>query len=265
MTNNAVSIMGILNCTPDSFFDGGVFSPDDLLAKALTLKREGCQCLDIGGESTRPGAHPVTLEEELERVIPVIKKIRQISSMAISVDTTKSEVARQALKEGVQMINDVSGLTFDKQMADVVAESGCQVVIMHSRGNSQNMNQLTQYTSFMEEVVDELQCRIDLALRQGVQKKQIWVDPGFGFAKTTQQNWDLLHHLEKIKKMGYPLLVALSRKKFLSKETEPASERLQQTLAANLTAIQKGADMIRVHDVAAHVTLLQGRQKGNTP
>jgi len=248
-------LMGILNCTPDSFYDGCPSTEEEHIKRALQMESMGAEWIDIGGESTRPKAEPVSLDQELQRVIPVVQQLRKKSSVKISIDTSKSEVARQAMAAGAQMVNDVSGLSADPKMADIVARSGCQVVIMHSRGNPQTMDEQCQYTDLIQDVLKELDLRVQKALKEGVKSEKIWIDPGFGFAKSEEQNWELLRHLGEFKKLGYPLLVGLSRKRFLGGATP--NERLVQTLAANFWALQNGADVLRVHDVGEHREMMR--------
>ena len=243
-------LMGIVNATPDSFYDG---NPQNnlasLMAKCKDYLREGADILDVGGESTRPSAQPVSAEEELARVIPLIKEIRKTWPKApLSLDTVKIPVALAGLKEGVNIINDVSG-TPDKEMFRLVKDFNAQIVVMHTRGTPQTMQSQTEYVDLLGEVKAFLSAKIEEALSCGINKENIIVDVGFGFAKTRAQNYELLKHLAFFKDLGVRMLVGLSRKTFLSQKCEGAPKRKAQTLAANLVALQNGADILRVHDV----------------
>ncbi len=251
-------IMGILNCTPDSFSDGGDYtSVTALVERALKMEEEGAHIIDIGGESTRPQANPVSAEEELTRVIPVIEEIRKKSDIPMSIDTTKAVVARAALKAGANLVNDVSALE-DPHMANVIKDEKIPVILMHRRGNPQTMQSLATYHHVVDEVRDELNNRIEKAQKEGIEKKYIWIDPGFGFSKKGQDNLRLLQNLEKVKQLGYPLVVGVSRKSFIGDligETDP-KKRDNATLILHHFALLKGADVLRVHDVAATQILL---------
>ena len=254
-------IMGILNVTPDSFSDGGQFlSVDDALAQAERMIAEGADIIDVGGESTRPGGEPVSLEEEIERVVPVIEALASRVSTPISVDTTKSEVARAALEAGAAIVNDISALRFDFYIADAVARAGAGLVLMHSRGTPATMHRLPPVADVMEEVVSSLRASINMAERRGVQPESIAIDPGIGFGKTQEQNIELLARLDELIAVfpAYPLLIGTSRKSFIGRilageggTPAPASERLYGTLATIVAAVLKGANIIRVHDVKA--------------
>lgn len=243
-------LMGIVNATPDSFYDGDPQNNlSSLFAKCKDYVQSGADILDIGGESTRPGATPVSEEEELARVLPLIQKVRQVfPAVPVSLDTFKIPVAREGLKNGVQIVNDVSG-TPDKEMFYLVKEYEARLVIMHSRGNPQNMQSLTEYKDLLGEIKEFLASKISQALSCGLTKEQLIIDPGFGFAKTREQNYMLLKHLDVFKELGVTLLAGLSRKTFLSQQCEKPPKRKAQTLAANLVALQNGADILRVHDV----------------
>lgn len=244
-------IMGIINATPDSFYDG---NPENnleaLLAKCKQYLEDGADILDIGGESTRPGATPVSAEEELARTLPLIQTLRKLyPQVTLSQDTFKIPVALEGLKAGVQIINDVSG-TPDKEMFNIVKDFNARLVITHSRGTPQTMQTLTDYNDLLQEVRDFLDERIRAAQAAGLRKENLLIDPGFGFAKTREQNYRLLNHLDFFKPLGVPMLIGLSHKKFLGlKGGEKAPKRKAQTLAANLVALQGGADILRVHDV----------------
>ena len=243
-------IMGIVNATPDSFYDGDPQNNlDKLLAKCQSHLDDGADILDIGGESTRPGATPISAEEELDRTLELIKQARKRWPQAvISQDTFKIPVALEGLKAGVNIINDVSG-TPDEDMFKLVKDFGAQIVIMHSRGNPQTMQTLTQYEDILSEIKDFLMNKIARAQRYGLSKNQIIVDPGFGFAKTREQNYKLLAHAATFADLGVRLLIGLSHKKFLSQPNERPPKRKTQTLCANFVALAAGADILRVHDV----------------
>ncbi|MBI4412116.1 MAG: dihydropteroate synthase [Deltaproteobacteria bacterium] len=249
-------IMGILNCTPDSFLDGGKYSGVSALAdRAFQMENEGADIIDIGGESTRPGAAPVEIDEELRRTIPVIEAIRKRSGAAgipISIDTTKARVAMEAVTAGATMINDVSGFRADPEMAVVAAEMKVPVVLMHSRGTPQTMQTMTDYRNVVDDVMAELKQSVDRAHKAGLKKDQILIDPGFGFAKTFEQNIEMLRNLKRFREMGYPIMIGLSRKNFVGIMTgeEKASGRLAGSLALAFYAAMQGIDILRVHDVA---------------
>jgi dihydropteroate synthase len=254
-------IMGILNVTPDSFSDGGEFlTVDNALAHAEQMISEGADIIDVGGESTRPGGEPVSVEEEIERVVPVIEALSQRVATPISVDTTKSEVARAALAAGAAIVNDISALRFDFYIADAVARAGAGLVLMHSRGTPATMHRLPPVADVMDEVVSSLRASIHMAERRGVLSESIVIDPGIGFGKTQEQNLELLARLDELIAAfpAYPLLIGTSRKSFIGRiladETgtpAPASERLHGTMATITAAVLKGAHIIRVHDVKA--------------
>ncbi len=245
-------VMGILNVTPDSFSDGGRFLDlDDAVAHGMLLATEGASIIDVGGESTRPGSERVAEDEEKRRVLPVIEKLAELTDAIISVDTVKPGVAREAVLAGASMINDVSTLRGGKALAEVAAEAGATLVIMHSRGTPADMQRRTSYGDVVAEVIAELKRSVDVARRAGVAKEQIWLDPGIGFAKTVSQNLALLKHIDRLVDLGYPVLVGPSRKSFIGQLTgADVSERLGGTLAAVTAAILKGARAVRVHDVA---------------
>ena len=243
-------LMGIVNATPDSFYDG---NPQHdlaaLLKKCADYLDEGADILDIGGESTRPGATPVPAEEELARVLPLIQAAHQKwPKIPLSLDTVKIPVALEGLKNGVQIINDVSG-TPDPDLFGVVKDFNAQLVITHSRGTPQTMQTLTDYNDLLGEIHDFLAQKIAQAEKCGLTKNQLIIDVGFGFAKTRAQNYALLKHLQDFKNLGVRLLVGLSRKTFLAQKRELPPKRKAQTLAAHLVALQNGADILRVHDV----------------
>lgn len=243
-TGERTIIMGILNVTPDSFSDGGKFIEFDASIKqALQMAEDGADIIDIGGESTRPGYRPVPLEEELSRVIPVIRQLKKEIEVPISIDSYKARVAKEALEAGAVMVNDVWGLKADPEMAAVVSSFRVPVCIMHNRKN-------TDYKDLLTDIAIDLQASVDLAYDAGVSPEQIIIDPGIGFAKNWEENLEVMNRLEEFKGMGFPLLMGVSRKSTIGKILNlPAEERLEGTAAAVAMSIAKGADIIRVHDV----------------
>lgn len=246
-----VLVVGIVNVTPDSFFPGARW-PDRqaAIAAGLSLVADGADVLDVGGESSRPGAAPISAQEEMDRVLPVIRGLRAETESILSVDTTKAAVAREALAEGASMVNDISALRSEQEMTDVVASSGAVVVLMHMQGTPQTMQIAPRYHDVVEEVSRFLLDRAAAAEASGIASDRIVLDPGIGFGKTQQHNVDLLRRLSTLCSYGYPVMVGVSRKAFLGGTRGlPASDRLEATIAANTAAILRGASMIRVHDV----------------
>ncbi|MBT9130538.1 MAG: Dihydropteroate synthase [candidate division WS2 bacterium] len=237
-------IMGILNVTPDSFFDGGIFAdPAQALKHARRMAEEGADIIDVGGESTRPGSLPVTAEQEITRIIPVLKMLKAELDIPISVDTYRAKTAEAAIKAGVDMINDVWGLKADPNMAGVIAGYGVPVCIMHNSSSS-------EYRSLIDDIVAGLHQGIEAAHKAGVKDENIVIDPGIGFGKSGDQNIEVIARLERFKAMGYPLLLGASRKSFIGRVLDlPVNERLEGTLAVTVLGIAKGADVVRVHDV----------------
>lgn len=238
-------IMGILNVTPDSFSDGGrFFDIDTALKHAVQMVEEGAHIIDVGGEATRPGfAVPISAEEEIDRVIPVIQRLSKEISLPVSIDTYKAKTAELAVKAGAHMINDIWGLKKDPEMADAVASCKVPVCIMHNRTN-------TEYGNLMEDIIHELDESIGLAIRAGIKDENIILDPGIGFGKTWEQNLTVMRNLEMLKKFGYPVLLGASRKNFIGKTLGlEVHDRLEGTLAVTSIGIIKGADIVRVHDV----------------
>lgn len=246
-------IMGIVNTTPDSFSDGGQFlDPMEAVDRALQLEAEGAGILDVGGESTRPGATPVPEIEEVRRVLPVIEKIVARSSLPISVDTTKAEVARLALAAGAEIVNDISGLTFDPRMPEVCAAAQAGVLCMHIQGTPQTMQQAPTYTEVVTEVVGFLRRRLEELRRAGIPPERVALDPGIGFGKTAAHNLELLRHIHSLRDLGRPLCIGHSRKRFLQKLLgRDVDERLFGTVGVSVAVALQGAELIRVHDVAA--------------
>lgn len=247
-------IMGILNVTPDSFSDGGRFaSHERAVARAFELIAAGADILDIGGESTRPGSDPVPLEVELERVVPVIKAVRDKNRIPISIDTNKAEVAAQALSAGADIINDISSLAFDAGMARVAAESGAPLILMHMLGTPRTMQVNPRYESVISEIIAFMEERIRFAVKNGVAREQIIIDPGIGFGKTVTHNLRIIRNLDSFACIDRPILLAASRKGFIGKVLRrPAVERELGTAIVNAFGIAAGAHILRVHDVAFH-------------
>ncbi|MBN2324427.1 MAG: dihydropteroate synthase [Spirochaetes bacterium] len=243
--------MGIINVSPDSFFSGSrVYNTKRAVVRALRFEDLGADIIDVGGESTRPGASGIGIDEEKRRVLPVLEGIRKRSNVTLSVDTYKPDVAAEAIERGAAIVNDISGLRFEDGVGEVVSQAGVYIVLMHMRGRPRNMQQYTEYGNLIEDISGELDVSIDRAIEAGISKSRIIIDPGIGFAKTAEQNLQIIKHLELFKKKGYPLLVGLSRKSFLGASTGLKPEdRLVPTIAANAIAILHGADIIRVHDV----------------
>lgn len=255
---NRTHVMGIVNVTPDSFSDGGKFSSTELaVAHALELIEEGADILDIGGESTRPGAMPVSLDEELSRVIPVIEALSRVATVPISIDTYKPEVMRAAIAVGADIVNDVCALQEDGAL-DAVAESNAGVCLMHMQGTPQTMQLNPEYADVVAEVKHFLMRRVDAVIARGVSHERVLLDPGFGFGKTTAHNIALIRHLDAIADIGLPLLVGLSRKSVLGKIAGgDEAQRLHSGLAASVISAMKGAKIVRVHDVKATVDALK--------
>lgn len=251
-------VMGILNVTPDSFSDGGLHNQkDQAIAYARQMIDAGATVIDVGGESTRPGASTVAITEEIQRVIPVIAELAQYD-VVISVDTSQPEVIREAVKVGAHIWNDVRALTRPNAL-QTAAELDIPVIIMHMRGEPTTMNQLDQYQDVTLDVIKELQQRVNQAIQAGVKPENIMIDPGFGFAKNAQQNLKLLNEFYKLNAMGYPILSALSRKRFIGEALggADAQNRAVGSVAAHLMSIQQGACMVRAHDVKAMSDAIQ--------
>jgi dihydropteroate synthase len=257
-------VMGVLNVTPDSFSDGGRYANlDAALAHGLRMRQEGAHIVDVGGESTRPGADRVDARTEAGRVVPVIRELAA-AGVAVSVDTTRAAVADAALEAGAAAVNDVSGGLADPDMARVVAAAGCPWVLMHWRGHSRRMQDLAEYQDVVKEVRDELRQRVDSALAAGVGADRIILDPGLGFAKRAEHNWRLAAHLDEIIALGYPVLVGASRKSYLGTlladdagHPRPVDQREAATIATSVLAVIAGAWGVRVHDVIATVDALK--------
>jgi dihydropteroate synthase len=255
-------IMGVVNVTPDSFSDGGLFlDADAAVEHGRRLAAEGAHILDVGGESTRPGAGPVAEDEELRRVLPVIERLANDAGapdVRISIDTTKSAVARAALDAGAGIVNDVSAFRFDPGLAGLVAESQADCCLMHMLGEPRTMQQDPRYEDVVSEVKAFLEERLAFAMGEGVAEKRVWLDPGIGFGKTLEHNLELLRRLDEIVAIGRPVVVGTSRKSFLGKLAggRDEGERLPGTIATNVLALERGATVFRVHDVAQNADAL---------
>ena len=246
--------MGILNVTPDSFADGGKHDTyEKAVARGLEMIAEGVDIIDIGGESTRPGADRVTALEEQRRVIPVIEKLSQ-AGIPISIDTMNAQTAELAITAGASFVNDVSGGLADGLMHEVVAEMGCPYILMHWRGHSKDMNNRAIYGDVVKDVIAELNIQIDAALRSGIAKNNLIIDPGLGFAKDAAQNWEILNRIDEITDLGFPVLIGGSRKRFLGGETP--DEREAATIALTQTLLAKNIWAVRVHSVSPHKKLV---------
>jgi dihydropteroate synthase len=250
--------MGVLNVTPDSFSDGGDFlDPASAIAHARELEAEGADLVDVGGESTRPGAEPVSEAVELERVMPVIEALGA-EAIPLSIDTYKAAVARGALAAGASFVNDVTALRGDAEMAGVVADAGVDVCLVHMRGEPRSMQEDPRYDDVVSEVRAFLEDRLDWAVAEGISEERVWLDPGIGFGKTLEHNLELIRRLDEIVTVGRPVVFGASRKRFLGKLTgRDERERVSGTVAANVLALERGAAMFRVHDVGPTVDALR--------
>ena len=242
-------VMGILNVTPDSFSDGGRYHViEQAVAHARQLVTDGAEAIDVGGESTRPGAKAVTAEEEIERVVPVIRQLKREVNVPISIDTYKPEVARAAIEAGADIINDVWGSKWgDRSMGQVAQSYNVPIILMHNRENR-------EYKHFIEEVISDLRESIEVVRAAGVRDDQIWIDPGIGFAKDYNQNLELMNRLDMVTSLGYPVLLGTSRKSFIGQTLDlPTDERVEGTIATTCLGIIKGCEWVRVHDVKENV------------
>lgn len=257
--NRSFYVLGIVNTTPDSFYDGGNFNDTDRAFKqALKLIEEGADIIDVGGESSRPGAEPVSVEEELERVIPLITRLNSECNTVISIDTVKAEVARAALDAGASIVNDISGGRRDPEMIPLVSSQNCYTVIMHSRKTPKDMQRSPYYENVVEEVLAELQESVERFLSAGLKKDRVILDPGIGFAKRVEDNLALLKASDKFIESGYELLIGTSRKSFIGALTDrDAEDRLSGSLASIASPFLQGARFFRVHDVKETVDFLK--------
>jgi dihydropteroate synthase len=247
--------MGILNVTPDSFADGGRhFTFEHAVQRGLQMIEEGVDIIDVGGESTRPGAERVSEEEELRRVVPVIKALAG-KGAEISVDTMRASTAKIAVEAGATIVNDVSGGAADPAMFETVAALGCKYTLMHWRGHSKDMNSLAQYGDVVEDVISEVTIQLDKAIAAGIKRENIILDPGLGFAKDADHNWEILNRLDEFVALGYPVLIGHSRKRFIGGETP--DDREAGTLEISKSLVGKGIWAVRVHSVAPHVELVK--------
>ena len=244
-------IMGILNVTPDSFSDGGCYlGVAAAIDHAKEMAKDGADVIDVGGESSRPGASPASAEEELARVLPVVEGLVDEVSVLVSIDTCKSEVARRALETGAHIVNDITALQGDAEMAKVVAEMGAGVILMHMRGTPRTMQQSPVYDDVVSDISSWLQRRIEYAETEGIPPDRIVVDPGIGFGKTVDHNLEILRRLDEFRHLNKPILIGTSRKSFIGKILDlPVNSRIEGTAATITWAIAHGADMVRVHDV----------------
>jgi dihydropteroate synthase len=252
-------IMGIVNVTPDSFSDGGLFlDADAAVEHGRRLAAEGAAILDVGGESTRPGAEPVGADEELRRVVPVVERLAEDGPARVSIDTTKAAVARGALDAGATIVNDVSAFRFDPELAGLVAERGVDCCLMHMLGEPRTMQTDPRYEDVVSEVKAFLEERLAVAVAAGVPEERVWLDPGIGFGKTVEHNLELLRRLDEIVAIGRPVVVGTSRKSFLGKLAggRDEGERLPGTIATNVLALERGATVFRVHDVVQNADAL---------
>jgi len=247
-----VLLMGILNVTPDSFSDGGIyFDPYKAADRALEMEEEGADIIDIGGESTRPGSKPISVKEELKRVLPVIERLKGKLKIPISIDTYKAEVAKQAIEAGACIVNDISGLKFDHRMASIVAEHKVAVILMHIKGTPKDMQKNPKYNNLLKEIYDYLKDSIKIATEHGISDDRIIIDPGIGFGKSVEDNLKIIKYLDKFSELGKPILVGPSRKSFIGTILGglPPLKRIEGTAAAVAISVLKGANIIRVHDI----------------
>lgn len=246
-------IMGILNVTPDSFSDGGdFFKNQQAMKQAEQLVKDGAAIIDVGGESTRPGAQKISVDEEIDRVLPVVERLKQEFDVLVSIDTYKARVAKVAVSEaGADIVNDISALSFCEDMAETVAQLDVPVIMMHIKGSPDNMQKDPHYVNLIPELIDYFHDRIDYAYSKGIKKEKIIIDPGIGFGKRLQDNIEIIKRLKEFKAFELPILMGLSRKSFLGKlagEEDPKAREIE-TVAADLIAVMNGADIIRVHNV----------------
>jgi dihydropteroate synthase len=248
-----IQLMGILNVTPDSFYDGGSFvTPERALQHAEEMIQDGADILDIGGESSRPGSEQVSLQEEIDRVCPVVEKIANRYDILVSIDTTKAKVADECLKLGAHIINDISGLQFDRDMAKVVAKHDAYLVLMHMQGTPQTMQLEVTYNDLLQDIIHFFEASKKDAYAAGIGNEKIILDPGIGFGKSLGNNYTILQHIPSFKALGNPLLIGLSRKSLIGNLYNSDVDRLPGTIALNTVSVYLGADIIRVHDVKAH-------------
>jgi len=244
-------IMGIINTTPDSFSDGGKYnSASEAIDFAYELLREGADIIDIGGESSRPGADPISAEEEIKRISPLLSELVKNTESTVSIDTYKSSTANYALNNGACLVNDISGLSFDKEMVDIVIRHNASIVIMHMKGTPKTMQKNPNYDNVIDEICDFLTNQVDFAINKGVSSDKIIIDPGIGFGKTLNDNYEIIAKLSQICDLGHPVLVGPSRKSFIGTTLdEPVEKRLEGSVTAAAMCYHSGAKILRVHDV----------------
>ena len=248
-------VMGILNVTPDSFADGGLhYDTEIAIARGMEMIDEGVDIIDVGGESTRPGADRVSEDEEQARVLPVIRALAE-SKVAISIDTMRASTARLAVAAGASIVNDVSGGAADPDMFATVADLGCKYTLMHWRGHSKDMNSLAIYGDVVADVIEEVTVQLDKALAAGIKREDIILDPGIGFAKDSEHNWEILNRIEEFVALGYPVLIGHSRKRFLGGDSPDGRE--EATVAVTQSLVGKGIWAVRVHGVKANVEVVK--------
>jgi dihydropteroate synthase len=261
------SVMGVVNITPDSFSDGGVnLDADDAVTSARRMAADGAALIDIGGESTRPGSGGVTAEEELRRVLPVLEAVA--GELTVSIDTAKAEVARAAIERGAQLVNDVTALRGDPALAEVVAESGAYVCLMHMRGEPRTMQADPRYEDVASEVAAFLEKRLRFAVAAGIPEERIALDPGIGFGKTLQHNFELVRRLDVLISLGRPVVIGFSRKRSLGRllgDAEATTGSVAASIGAAIAAYERGATILRVHDVREHVEALAAAKAVNEP
>jgi dihydropteroate synthase len=252
------SVMGVVNVTPDSFSDGGVnYRADDAIASARRMVEEGAAIVDVGGESTRPGSEAVTLEEELRRVVPVLEAVAH--DLPVSIDTSKAEVGRRALRLGVELVNDVTALRAEPELAGVVADAGAYLCLMHMQGEPRTMQVAPRYDDVASEVAAFLEERLAFAVSQGTPEEHVCLDPGIGFGKTVEHNFELIRRLDVLTAIGRPVVIGFSRKRSLGRilgDPDATTGPLSASIAAAVTAYERGATILRVHDVREHVQAL---------
>ncbi len=253
-------VMGILNVTPDSFSDGGKYnSPDKAVKRCEKMIEEGADIIDIGGESTRPGSDPVPLKEELERVMPVVEAIKKRFDIAVSVDTYKSSVAQAAIDAGADIINDISGMTFDENMPSVLSKSNCGIIVMHIKGTPKNMQKNPHYEHLICEINEYFENILEKAEKNNIKRERIALDPGIGFGKTFEDNYKILNNIKAFKIFNRPILIGLSKKSFIgyTLDEKDTKNRLYGTIGANITALLRGANILRVHDVKQNLDAIR--------
>ena len=244
-------VMGVLNLTPDSFSDGGLFTTKEkALDHCLKMINEGADLIDVGGESTRPGSDPLSINEELDRTIPIIEKIRSITDCAISIDSYKSEVVKAALNANANIVNDISGLTFDENMVKLISEKKVPLIIMHMKGKPLDMQKNPSYNNLIKEICNFFSKQIRLANSAGIDSQNIILDPGIGFGKRVEDNFEIIRELQQICAMGLPVLIGPSRKSFIGETlSAPTADRIEGTMATITASLMNGAKIVRVHDI----------------